>query len=97
MFFFSEGTGGVSSLPVWEKNGVSGIEVVYLWGPPLLASDLDSQCLALCVRFILLNIVELAVVELWYWRSTVWYLGSQSLSLSLEECQGSKAAPALSD
>lgn len=29
-------------------------------------------------------------------RSTVWYLGSQSLCLSLEECQGPKAAPALS-
>ena len=44
LFFFSlslEGVGGMSSLPD-GINGVSGIGVVYLWGPPFLASDLDS-------------------------------------------------------
>ncbi len=85
----------MSSLPD-GINGVSGIGVLYPWGPPLLASDLDSSYLALCVRFIVLNKVVLAVFRSVVLESTVWYLGSQSLCLSLEECQGPKAAPALS-
>lgn len=40
-FFSFEGVGEMSSLPD-GINGVSGIGVLRLWGPPLLASDLDS-------------------------------------------------------
>lgn len=56
----------MSSLPD-GINGVSGIEVVHLCGPPLLI--LDSSCLALCVRFIEHTIVVLAVLEVWYWEA----------------------------
>lgn len=40
-FLFLVGVGGISSLPD-GINGVSGIGVPCLWGPPFLAGDLDS-------------------------------------------------------
>lgn len=46
--------GGVSSLPD-GINGVSGAGVANLCGSPLLAHDPESQCLALCVRVVVLN------------------------------------------
>lgn len=93
-FLFSERVGGVSSLPD-GLNGVSGIGVLYLWGPPLLASDLDfvmscSLCQIYCTKHSGAGCFRSVVL-----RSTVWYLGSYLLCLSLE-CRGPKAAPALS-
>lgn len=43
--------------------GCQGCGVVNLWGPPLLPSDLNSWCLALCVRFIVPDTAVLAVLE----------------------------------
>lgn len=36
LFLFFKGVGGVSSLPD-GINGVSGIGVLYLWGPPIIS------------------------------------------------------------
>lgn len=85
----------MSSLPD-GVNGVSGIGVLCPWSPPLSASDLDSQCLALCVGFIVLNVVVLAVVEVRYWevQRGTWVVSH--FAFSLEESQGPSAEPALS-
>lgn len=94
IFFFRWGGRGVVTAR-WSKWGVRDRGPVPL-GSPIISRpswQLMSFCRcqiyrtkhsgAGCCRSVVLG-------------STVWYLGSQSLCLSLEECQGPKAAPALS-
>lgn len=59
--------GGVSSLPD-GINGVSGAGVANLCGSTLLARDPESQCLALCVRVVVLNTAVLPALGAWYWK-----------------------------